>query len=327
MKILVTGGTGFTGSHLTRRLIKRGAHVVVIDNQKGLFYDGLNQMGAEIHLGSVSDRALVDQVMKGCEVVYHVAAMFRKVNLPKKIYWDVNVEGTRYLMEAALKYGVKKFVNCSTCGIHGHVRSEPATEDSPIAPEDYYQYTKYEGERVVKEYLGKGLKILTLRPTAIYGPGDPERFLMLFKRVNQGRFLMFGSGEAHYHPLYIDNLVDAFEAASASDRGNGEVYLIGDEKYHSLNELVLAIAQSLGVKLKIQHLPFWPLWTVALGCEILYKPLRIDPPIFRRRVDWFRQNRAFSIEKAKRELGYQPKVDLKEGLKRTGEWYREKGYL
>ncbi len=327
MKILVTGGTGFTGSHLTRRLLQKGNQVVVIDNQKGLFYDELSKMGAQIHIGSVADRRLVDEVTKGCEVVHHVAAMFRKVNLPKKIYWDVNVEGTRYLLEAALKYGVKKFVNCSTCGVHGDVKKEPADENSPITPADYYQYTKYEGEKVVKEFLGKGLKIVTVRPTAIYGPGDPERFLMLFKMVSKGKFLMFGNGASHYHPVYIDNLVDAFELAAASDKGNGEVYLIGDEKYYSLNEIVNSIADVLGIKLNLIHLPFWPLWTLALVCEMVYKPLRIDPPLFRRRVDWFRQNRAFSIEKAKKELGYQPKVGLKEGLAQTAKWYREQGYI
>jgi nucleoside-diphosphate-sugar epimerase len=150
---------------------------------------------------------------------------------------------------------------------------------------------------------------------------------MLFRRVNKGRFLMFGNGQAHYHPVYIDNLVDAFELAAASENGNGEVYLIADEKYYSLNELVSEIGKVLNVDLKIQHLPFWPLWTLALACEIVYKPFRKDPPIFRRRVDWFRQNRAFSIEKAAKELGYHPKVSLKEGLAETAKWYREKGYL
>ena len=113
---------------------------------------------------------------------------------------------------------------------------------------------------------------------------------------------MFGNGETHYHPLYIDNLIDAFELAAQSDKGNGETYLIADEKAYTLNELVLAIAESLGVDLTIRHYPFWPLWAAALACEIAYKPLPMDPPLFRRRVDWFRQNRAFSIERAKKEL-------------------------
>ena len=327
MKILVTGGTGFTGSYLTRRLLQKGHRVVVIDNQPGLFFDELRNLGAEILLGSVLDRKLVDQAIQGCDAVHHVAAVFRKVNLPKKVYWDVNVEGTRYLLQTALKSGVQKFVYCSTCGVHGDVKEEPADENAPIAPEDYYQYTKYEGERLVADFLGKGMKIVVLRPTAIYGPGDPERFFMLFKMVNKGRFLMFGNGKAHYHPVYVENLVDAFELAAASENGDGQTYLIGDERYYALNDLVAAIAGSLGVTLKMRHLPFLPLWGAALACETLYKPFPADPPLFRRRVDWFRQNRAFSIEKARSELGYQPKIGLEEGLTRTAKWYREQGYL
>lgn len=327
MKVLVTGGTGFTGSHLTRRLLRNGHHVVVIDNQSGLFFDELKELGAEILPGSVTDRALVDQAIQGCNVVHHVAAVFRKVNLPKKAYWDVNVEGTRYLLHAAIKHGVEKFVYCSTCGVHGDVKREPADENAPITPEDYYQYTKYEGEKVVAEFIGKGMKIVTLRPTAIYGPGDPERFFMLFKMVSKGRFLMFGNGQVNYHPVYVDNLVDAFELAATSENGDGQSYLIGDERYYTINDLVAAIAASIGVQLKMRHLPFWPLWTAALTCEALYKPFRVDPPLFRRRVDWFRQNRAFSIQKAKRELGYEPRVSLEEGLAQTAKWYREQRYL
>lgn len=328
MKSLVTGGTGFTGSHLARRLLQKGHEVVILDNQEGLFFEELKQLGAEIHIGSVADQQLAGKLTQGCDVVHHLAAAFRQVNLPQKIYWKVNVEGTRYLLEAALKYGVQKFVYCSTCGVHGDVKQTPSGEDAPIAPADYYQYTKYEGEKLIPEYVKKGLKVVILRPAAIYGPGDPGRFLMLFKLVSHGRFLMFGDGQAHYHPLYIDNLVDAFELAAASSRDNGKTYLIADEKYHTLNHLVTAIAQAMGLNLRIHQLPFLPLWIAALLTEMVYKPFPgVDPPLFRRRVDWFRQNRAFSIEKAKRELGYQPQIGLEQGLAQTAKWYREKGYL
>jgi nucleoside-diphosphate-sugar epimerase len=327
MKTLVTGGTGFTGSHLVRRLLHAGHTVVVLDNQPGHYVDDLRRLGADILIGSVTDRDLVWKAIQGCEVVHHLAAAFRKVNLAKKVYWNVNVEGTRYLIEAALQSAVKTFVYCSTCGVHGDIKRGPADERAPISPADYYQYTKYEGERVVSQYVGKGLKIVTLRPTAIYGPGDPERFFMLFKLISKGRFFMFGNGQAHYHPVYIDNLVDAFELAAALEKGDGEVYLIGDEHSYTLNELVSTIAKTLAVDLKIYHVPFRPLWVAALASEIAYKPFRVDPPLFRRRIDWFRQNRAFNIAKAQRELGYRPKVNLVQGLANTAVWYREHGYL
>jgi nucleoside-diphosphate-sugar epimerase len=299
----------------------------VLDYQKGLFFDELQGLGAKIEIGSITDRAHVDRMVEGCEVVHHLAAAFRELNVPNQFYWDVNVEGTRNLLDAAKRLGVRRFVYCSTQGVHGHVANPPGNEQTPIAPEDYYQLTKYEGEKVVSEYVKKGLDAVTLRPTAIYGPGDPGRFLILFRLVKRGSFMMFGDGKTFYHPVYIDNLVDAFELAAAKPRCAGEAYLIADERYYSLTELVQHVGRALGVPVRIQYLPFWPLWVAAFVCEMVCKPLRLTPPLFRRRVDWFRQVRAFSIDLARHELGYQPKVGLEEGLARTAKWYIEKGYL
>lgn len=327
MRVLVTGGTGFTGSHLVRRLLDKGYQVLVMDNQKGLFYDELRVRGATIELGSIADKNLVSEMIQGCEVVYHLAAAFRQLNVPDKYYWDVNVEGTRHLVDAAYRFRTRKFIYCSTQGVHGHIENLPGDEDSPIVPEDYYQFTKYKGEEVVREYVEKGLDAVTLRPTAIYGPGDPGRFLILFRLVKRGTFLMFGDGDTFYHPVHVDNLVDAFELAAERNGIQGRNYIIGDEHYYSLNQLVQAVASAIEVPIRIRHLPFWPVWTAAWACETVCKPLRLSPPLFRRRVDWFRQVRAFSIEKARRELGYQPKVALKEGLAQTAKWYREHGYV
>jgi len=327
VKIVVTGGTGFTGSHLVRRLLDRGHEIRVIDNQKGLFYNELKASGANIELGNVTDKELLKRVVKDCEVVYHLAAAFRQLNVPDRHYWNVNVEGTRQLLEIAHQSGVRKFVYCSTQGVHGNIQDPPGTELSPIAPEDYYQVTKYEGEKVVAEYVDKGLDATTLRPTAIYGPGDPGRFLILFRLVKCGSFLMFGDGTTSYHPVYIDNLVDAFELSANGNGTRGGTYLIGDEHYYSLNELVQHVATAMDTRVRIRHLPFWPLWTAAWACEMTCKPIRLTPPLFRRRVDWFKQNRAFNIAEAKKTLGYQPAVDLETGLKRTAQWYKENHYL
>ena len=323
---LVTGGTGFTGSHLVRRLLGRGDHVRVLDTAPGLFADELRALGAELTFGSVTDRDIVDRLIVGVDRVFHIAAVFRKINLPNHVYHEVNVVGTRVVGEAALRHGVRAFVYCSTQGVHGHIKSPPGDETSPINPEDYYQQTKYEGEEEIATLVAGGLPAITLRPMAIYGPGDPARFLFLFRAVKRGRFLMFGSGNTLYHPLYIDNLVDAFELAGGRS-GHGEVYLIGDAQYYSLNDLVRAVATSMDTKVHIHHVPFAPLWTAAAACEVLCRPLGIEPPLFRRRADWFRQNRAFRIENARRDLGYEPHVDLSLGLARTAEWYQQYGYL
>ncbi len=327
MRFLVTGGTGITGKALSMRLLEEGHDVVVLDYKEGLKTGELRDKGARVVLGSVTDPEVVAECMKGVDVVHHTAAAFRELNVDNAHYDHVNIDGTRIVLEAAFKEGVKKFVNCSTCGVHGNVDNPPAGEDAPIQPADYYQRSKYMGEPLVQEYFAKGMKTTTIRPAAIYGPGDPERFFMIYKRVASGTFPMFGDGHTLYHPLYIDNLVDAFLLASEPGKGDGEAYLIADEEYVEINDLVRMVGESLGIDVKIPHYPVLPLVIAGHVCETVCKPFGIAPPIFPRRVDWFRQNRAFKIDKAKRDLGYKPKIGLAEGLKRTAEWYRAEGYL
>ncbi len=327
MRAFVTGGLGFTGAALTRRLLEDGHEVTVLDKQPGLVKDELAAMGADITLGSVTDPEAVARCSAGAEVVMHVAAAFRETGAPDALYDDVNVNGTRIVVEAALAAGARKLIYCSTQGVHGHIENPPGDETSPIEPEDHYQRTKYLGEEVVHEYRDRGLEYTIIRPTAIYGPGDPERFVMIYRRAARGRFLMFGSGETFYHPVYIDNLIDAFVLATEPGKGAGEAYIIADAEYVPIRTLVAKVGDALGVKVSIPTLPIGPLIVAGHVCEKLCKPFGINPPIFPRRVDWFRQVRAFRIDKARRDLGYVPRIGLEEGLERTADWYRAHGYL
>jgi len=327
MRVLVTGGTGFTGKALVKRLLELGHQVVALDYKEGLKTQELRDWGAEVVIGSVTDAAAVEKCMEGVDIVHHLAAAFRELNVPNQFYWDVNVGGTHTVLEHAAKQQVKKFIYCSTCGVHGNIDHPPAGEDAPIAPADYYQQTKYEAEPVVQEYFRRGMKTVILRPAAIYGPGDPERFQMIFRRVAKGFFPMFGDGKTYYHPLYIDNLIDAFLLCMEPGKGDGEAYLIADEEYVEIEDLVRRVARALDTEVKIPHFPVMPVVVVGHIFEKLCKPFGITPPIFPRRVDWYRQNRAFSIKKAQKELGDRPTVDLDEGLRRTGAWYREEGLI
>ncbi|MEM1071447.1 MAG: NAD-dependent epimerase/dehydratase family protein [Planctomycetota bacterium] len=327
MRVCITGGTGFTGSQLVRRYIDQGHDVVVLDNQPGLFADELQELGADVQIGSVTDKDAVDRVTEGAQLVQHVAAAFRKLNVPDTHYWDVNVEGTRNVCDACVRYSVPKLVYCSTIGVHGHVTTGSAHEDSPIAPADYYQQTKYNGEEVVQDFVQNGLDATIVRPSAIYGPGDPGRFLMLFKLCKRGTFYMFGDGQTHYHPVHIENLCDSFQLAATTPNVTGEVFIGADDHSVSLNDLVHAVAKAMDKDVKIVRMPFAPLRAAAVVCEAVCKPLRISPPLFPRRVDWFRQHRSFDIAKARRVLGYEPRVDLATGLRQTAAWYKEFGYL
>lgn len=326
MKVCVTGGCGFTGAALTERLLDDGNKVTVIDKQAGLIDDHLRQKGANIIYDSVTNRDAVRKAVEGCEVVQHLAAAFRDVGVPDKVYHDVNVEGTKIVTEESIKAGSRKLVYCSTQGVHGHIKNPPGDENTEIAPADYYQQTKYEGELELVKFKGQ-IEYTILRPTAIYGPGDPGRFVMIYRRAKKGFFPMFGRGTTFYHPLYIDNLVDAFVLSQTQGVGAGETYLIGDEEYFPIEELVKRVGKSIGVEVSVPHFPIFPLIVAGHICEKICKPFGIEPPIFPRRVDWFRQVRAFRIDKAKNELGYQPKIGIDEGLKRTGEWYIGGGYI
>jgi len=327
MKVLVTGGTGFTGKALVLRLLQDGHQVVALDYKEGVKTEELRQAGAEVVIGTVTDRETVRRCVQGVEVVQHLAAAFRELGVPESYYDEVNVGGTRIVLEEAKAAGVRRFVYCSTCGVHGNVEHPPAPETAPIVPADYYQRTKYQGEPLTLEFHRQGMTGIIIRPTAIYGPGDPERFWMIFKRVRKGVFPMFGSGKTTYHPVYIDNLVDAHVLVMEPGKGDGEAYLIGDEEYVEIEDLVRRVARALNTEVKIPHFPVWPVVAAGHVCEKVCKPFGIVPPLFPRRVDWYRQNRAFDISKAKRDLGYLPRVGLDEGLRRTALWYRDEGYL
>ena len=327
MRILVTGGTGFTGKALVKRLLDDGHQVVALDYKEGLKTEELRQWGAEVVIGSVTDKAVLEKSMQGVELVHHLAAAFRELNVPNSFYDEVNVGGTVNALEAAYRQGVKKFIYCSTCGVHGNIDHPPGGEEAPIHPADYYQSTKYQAEPIVLDYFRKGMKTVILRPAAIYGPGDPERFFMIYKRVAKGTFPMFGKGKTFYHPLYIDNLIDALLLSMEEGKGDGQAYLIADEEYLEIRDLVKKVGQAMGIEVKINYYPIIPLIIAGHIFEKVCKPFRLTPPIFPRRVDWYRQNRAFNISKAKRELGYQPRVGIEEGLRLTAEWYKKEGYL
>jgi nucleoside-diphosphate-sugar epimerase len=325
---LVTGGTGFTGAKLAMRLAKEGKDVIALDIKKG-YGDELEKMGIKVVIGSVNDEKLVDELMNGVSYVHHVAAAFRDINLPKKEYWDANVESNRVLIEAAKRHGIERYILTSTTGVYGAIPREdiPADEDAPIHPEDYYQYTKYEGEKLAKQLCTEyDIPFVVVRPGGIHGPYD-WRFLRLYKTIKSEKFIMLGSGETLNHLVYIDNLVDGYLLCTEKEEALGQTYNIADEKYITLNELVKEIAESLGVPAPKWHFPIWPVWVVGLLCEIICKPFGIEPPLFRRRVDFFKNNRGFDITKAKKELGYVPKIDLKTGIKLTAEWYKERGYI
>jgi nucleoside-diphosphate-sugar epimerase len=328
MQVLVTGGTGFVGAHLVRRLLSRGHQVISLDKSPGLFDDELRARGATLLSGSVTNPDDVQRAMTGAELVYHLASPFGDIMQPDTVYWNTEVNGTRNVLQGAARLGVRRVVHCSTQGVHGSITEPPGDEGSPVAPLDYYCYSKAEGEKICQEFLARGMDVVIVRPTSVYGPGDIRGWLKLFRMVAKGWFLMIGDGKTLNHPVYVENLVDLFELTATHPAAKGRIYLAGDEVPVTLTELVQQVGTAVGTQVRILRFPWYRLaWLGATGIESASKLVGVRPTVFRRRLSWFKTNRAFRIDRAKSELGYQPRVRLSEGLARTAQWYRSAGYL
>ncbi len=330
MKVLVTGATGFTGGHLARRLLSEGHEVTALvrpSSAAGAAADSLRALGTRVETGDLADRAAVAAAAKGVELVYHVAATYRESGLPDSAYHVVNVEGTRHVLEAALRAGARRVVHCSTGGVHGHVARPPADEDAPFNPGDIYQRTKLEAECLAREFGERNaIEVVVARPIGIYGPGD-RRFLKMFRGLAKRRFPMLGSGKVLYHLTYVDDIVEGLRLCGEVPGAAGRTYLLAGPRYTTLSELVALVSAELGVKPPRLRLPVWPFWMAGLLAELTLVPFGIDPPIYRRRVDFYRKSRAFDTKRARRELGFEPRVDLEEGIHLTAEWYRRQNWL
>jgi dihydroflavonol-4-reductase len=207
------------------------------------------------------------------------------------------------------------------------VEHPPADEETRLSPGDIYQATKVEGERVAFAFhTQRGVPVTVVRPGAIYGPGE-TRLLKLFRAIARGRYAIVGSGRPFYHPVYIDDLVDGYLLALRRPEAVGQAFIIAGPRYVSQQELAETIARHTDGRVLPFRVPAAPLQFAGDLCEALCVPFGIEPPLHRRRVDFWTKSRAFSIEKARRLLGYAPQFDLDRGVGLTVAAYREAGWL
>ena len=335
MRVLVTGATGFTGGHLASGLARRGHQVraLVRDRSRAA---ALEAAGIELAPGDLTDVSSLRAAAQGVEVVYNIAAIYREAGLPDDRYFAVNARAVRSVIEAAGAGGARRVVHCSTVGVHGDVGGTEssgngarpaANEDAPLKPGDVYQRSKVEGESIARQASADvGIEVVIARPSGIYGPGD-RRLLKLFRGVARRRFVILGSGEIYYHLTYIDDLVEGFRLCGEAPAAAGRTYILAGREVTTLNTLVERIAREAGVAPPSMHLPVWPVWLAGAACEAVCAPFGLEPPLYRRRVDFFTKSRAFDISRAQRELGFAPRFDLKQGIARTLAWYRQEGWL
>jgi len=325
--VAVTGATGFLGSHLTERLVRDGHRVRILARDPAKAEALRRTVSGGIVLGDITDPSALAALVEGADTVFHLVSNFRTASGPPSSYRAVNLQGTVTALDAARAAGVRRFVHCSTIGVHGHVRATPGDEWSPYAPGDLYQETKMQAEQACfAEARRGGMEIVIVRPCSIYGPGD-LRMLKMFKMLRNGRFFLLGPCRENFHAVYIDDLVEGFLLAMRTPDISGEAFIIGGPEYLPLREYLATAARAVGARPPALRFPYAPFYAAAAVCEAICVPLGLEPPLHRRRVRFFRNNRAFSIEKARAVLGYAPAVDLEEGMKRTVLWYRENGYL
>ena len=325
-RILVTGAGGFVGGHVVDALLAKGYSVraMVRDRSRaGL----LVERGVEVVEGEMRDAESLGRAVEGVHGVHHIAAVFREAKVPDSVYFEVNVEGTRKLFDAAINAGVKRIVYCSTNGVHGDIKNPPADETAPYAPCDVYQESKVESEKVAFSYFASG-KIggVILRPAMIYGPRD-TRLFKIFRMVSKGRFFYVGKGEALCHFIDVRDLATAFLLAMEKEHLNGEAYLIAGSRIIPLNEFVNLVASILGVPKPWLHIPLVPMQLLGDLCELICKPLGIEPPLYRRRVDFYIKNRCFDTSKAARDLGFAPARPFEDEVRDIISWYQRAGWL
>jgi len=331
VKLLVTGGTGFIGSHLAEEGRRRGAQVVALGltdrPEEKANAALLASKGVEILPGSITDAELCARAMRGVTHVFHLAVAMREGGKSDEFFEAINLDGTRSLLEAAGSGRVERFVYCSTIGIYGHRAPGITSEGSPLRPGNIYERTKVAAERMVRDHAAHAnVSSTVLRPADVYGPRD-QRLLKLFKGVARGRFPLFGDGAGRRHMVYVDDVVSAFFAACERQEAVDEAMIVAGPRPCTLRELIEQVRQATGSARYGFRLPLAPMLATAAVVEDVCRMLKLDPPIYRRRMDFFTSDSAFDISRARRLLEWAPQVDLAEGVKRTYEAYRAAGEL
>ncbi len=325
MKVLITGAAGFVGSYLAESLLRDG-HAVRGFVRPNKDTSALERRGVEIVRGDLVDPPSVERALQGCDQVYHLAALTSRQKPSRKEAMAVNCEGTRHVVRAALKAGVSRMVYSSTAGVYGMISEAPVDEASPLNPDSPYQEAKVAGEALVlAAQRDHQFPVVIARFPGLLGRGSMS-WVPLFRAIGTGRFRIIGSGRNHTHTGHILDIVDGLRRCGETPNIEGQCYLLAGKAATRIDEFVELFAKELGVSISSMRLPDFP-YRVFHGLSCLsYRLFGVTLP---RANDYelFISDKVLSLEKAKRELGFEPKITIEQGIRETLQWYREKGLI
>ncbi len=326
MKVLITGATGLLGGHLIKELQGRGeqirALVLPVENA-----DKLVAQGVEVVRGDITDPNTLGPAVKDVDLVFHLAAMMG-IWRPISDYRMVNVAGAENLYKAAQVAHVRRFVHTSSHTVYGLGLGRFLTEDAPFHPDAHpYSRTKAEGDRLIRRLmLTSEMETVILRPGSFFGPGDRLNFGRMAQRMKDGKGIIIGRGDNALPFCYITDIVQGFMLAAYHEKAPGNVYNITNDRPLTETEMFNEIADAVGGKRPTLHVPFLPLFYGSIVAENVVQPiLKGEPLITQHGMLMFGSDNKHSIEKARRELGFEPKVDLREGIRLSAAWFNAGG--
>ena len=325
---LVTGGTGFVGNRLARALVDRGDTVRALVRDPAAAAD-LSALGVELVQGDMTDEASLRLAVEGADRVFHTAGVVGDW-LDRAQAVDVNVEGTRRLLAAAADAGVTRVVHVSSLSVLGTKHHHGTDESGPYAYADVYTDTKIESERVARAVAAEGrVEVVVIRPGFVYGPGDNHVLRPLVERIRGGGFAFVGDGAKELNTVYVGDVVRAALLADETPHAAGEVYNITDGRNTTLREFVTFIAEYIGVPPPTRRLPGPVARIAAAIMESAGRAVgaKSPPPLNRSRLRFLYYNQNYSIEKARRELGYEPLVSYREGLPPALDWIASTAWM
>lgn len=329
--ILITGATGFIGSHLTEELVKGKEKIRVLTKGKNLGYiqEFSNEIMKKIEIveGDLLDKKSLISATKGIKKVFHLAAISRPMNILKPVYYEVNRNGTKNLLEACKENKVKEIVHVSTMSVFGFSRDgKPLTENSPKLPVSDYGKSKKMGEDFALDFCKKNkIKIVVVRPPMVFGPRDMQ-FLKLFQLINTGFFPLLKNGRAKIEFCYVKNLVNGIILAEEYGK-NLETYNFSDGQTYTIKEVFGEIANAENKRLFPISIPIWVVKLSGGILEFIFSIFGKKAPFNSGTSDWMSKDNVIDISKARKELGYKQKIPLKDSINETIKWYKEKKLL